>query len=163
VRYHVHVTGQSAGADVLEAPYADPEHAMAFASREFDHVSEHSPYEQADSPLYRAVADSVKRYLEQLALKLSPPLEVIVANAPDAPSPSRILIAPPEARELIERILASENLDRGWDIRTISGDGRRIHLLLERGDLPVEALALAAPPGPRAHMDPGPSVEVDAP
>lgn len=158
-RFHAEATGQAVHAsdrpgeaapappDVFEAPYADPERALAFALREFAHVRTLSPYEEADSPLYQAVAGSVKRYLEQLALKLSPPLEVIAVNAPDAPAPRSVLIAPPEARPLIERTLAAENLDRGWDIRSVSGDGRRIHLLLERGELPLDAVALASVPG----------------
>ena len=126
---------------MLEAPYADPVRALAFARREFSHLAELSPYEQDDSPLYQAVGRAVKDYFEKLALKLSPPLEVIDVRAGKAPAPSRILLIPPQARSLIQHTLESGNLDKGWDIRSVSGDLRRIHLLVERGELPQYKLS----------------------
>jgi hypothetical protein len=63
-----------------------------------------------------------------------------------------MVIAPPEARGLIEDSL--ESLDQSWVVRSQSGDPQRIHLLVVRGGLPVEAVAalaqeLALPAHPR--------------
>lgn len=147
-RYHTQITEEDPHAedtrDILEAPYADPKRALAFCHREFAHLLDISPYEQSDSPLFSAVEASVRRYFEELALKLSPPLEVIASRAGDAPAASRIAVGPPEARDLIERILKSGNLDRGFSLRSVSNDARRIHLLIERGHLPVPAVAVAS-------------------
>lgn len=152
-RYHdgVHQGGGSA----LDALYADPLRALDFARRELGHVGEVSPYEQADTPLFAAVSGCVTEYLQTLALKLSPPLEINAAAADEAPRASHTVVAPPEAHGLIERILADENLDSGWMIRAHSRDTQRIHLLLERGGLPVESVVLARS-GSDADAGPGP-------
>ena len=144
-RYHERISEGGAAA-ILEAKYADCDRIVDFARYELGHLAELSPYDDDQSPLFRAVAGSVEDFLEQLALKLSPPLAVIGTAAGDAPQPGLIAIVPPEARALIERVLAAKNLDPGWDIRSLSSDIRRIHLLCERGELPLDAIAIAGRP-----------------
>lgn len=138
-RFHAEAT---AAADPLEAPFADEDRLLAFCRRELAHVRELAPYEPARSPLADAVATGVRAYVQKLALKLSPPLEVIQSAASEAPAPRRMVIAPPEARGLIDDSLAS--LDQSWVVRSQSGDPRRIHLLVVRDGLPVEAVAAVA-------------------
>ena len=93
--------------------------------------------------LERFAADALRDFLRQLALKLSPPLETVETVAPSSRAPSRIAVVPPEAKPLVEATLAEEDLGGGWEVRALSGDLRRVHLVVDRGDLPLEALALA--------------------
>jgi hypothetical protein len=51
---------------------------------------------------------------------------------------------PAQASQLAESTLADENLRGAWDVRALSRDTRRIHLLIDRGELPLEAIAFAA-------------------
>ena len=145
-RYLAHVVRD---VDPLEAPFADPVSLLAFCEKELEHILEMSPYEDESNPLFAAVADSVRAYLRQLALKLSPPLEVIGVATGDAPTATRILVIPPDAVAMVEHIIKSDNLDRGWHVRPMSEDGSRIHLLIERGELVVDAVAAARPGGKR--------------
>jgi hypothetical protein len=131
------------GVDPLEAPFADPDLLLAFCEKELEHILAMSPYEDETNPLFAAVEDSVRSYLRQLALKLSPPLEVISIAAGDAPTAARVLVIPPDAVPMVEHIVKSDNLDRGWQVRPMSEDGSRIHLLIERGELVIEAVAAA--------------------
>ena len=149
-RFHAEAT---AAADPLEAPFADEDRLLAFCRRELAHVRVLAPYEPARSPLADAVAEGVRAHLQKLALKLSPPLEVIQSAASEAPAPRRVVIAPPEARALIEDSL--ESLDQSWVVRSQSGDPQRIHLLVARGGLPVEAVAALAQDAGVALAHPG--------
>lgn len=128
-----------AAGDPLDAPFADLDRLLAFCRRELEPVRTIAPYEPDGSPLAEAVATEVREHLRRLALKLSPPLELAPAHAAEAPPPQRMVIAPPEARALVDASL--EPLDQSWRVRSHSGDPQRIHLLLERGGLPVAAVA----------------------
>lgn len=148
-----------AAGDPLDAPFADLERLLAFCRRELEPVRTIAPYEPDGSPLAEAVAAGVREHLRRLALKLSPPLELAPAHAAEAPPPQRMVIAPPEARALVDASL--EPLDQSWRVRSHSGDPQRIHLLLERGGLPVAAVAgLEAGQGP--GLEPGLGVGVEA-
>ena len=127
--------------DPLEAPFADPDALVEFCMKELEHIREMSPYGDLDSPLFAAVTDGVETYLRQLALKLSPPLELIGASVGEAPAPARTMVIPLEAQAVVENILERDNLDRGWKLHALSSDTARIHLLIERGELPIEAVA----------------------
>jgi hypothetical protein len=111
--------------------------------KELAHIGEMSPYDDDESPLLGAVNEEMQAYLRQLALKLSPPLEVVASAVGEAPSPGRILVIPPDAAAMVEKILAGDNLHGGWSVRPASSDSTRIHLLIERGELHVEAVACA--------------------
>jgi hypothetical protein len=95
--------------------------------------------------LERIASDGLRAFLRQLSLKLSPPLEVVETLAIGTPPPSRMAVIPPEARALVEATLGEENIGGGWDIRSVSGDAHRVHLVIDRGELPLEALAVMAP------------------
>ena len=132
------------------APFARPEALLAFCDRELAIAASMCPFRwlpagdgHGPAALERFAADALRDFLRQLALKLSPPLETVETVAPSSRAPSRIAVVPPEAKPLVEATLAEEDLGGGWEVRALSGDLRRVHLVVDRGDLPLEALALA--------------------
>ena len=44
---------------------------------------------------------------------------------------------------LLRGILDEENLRGGWDVRASSGDPRRVHLLVARGEIELASLAIS--------------------
>ena len=132
--------------DPLEAPFADPEALTTFCMNELEHIREMSPYGDPSSPLFAAVTTGIETYLRQLALKLSPPLELVGASVGEAPSPARTMIIPLEAQVVVEKILERNNLAHGWNIHALSNDMARIHLLIEQGELPLDAVACSRSP-----------------
>lgn len=147
----------------IEAPFADPEALLVFCEKELSHAAEICPFQVASTAprggpqgesggteppglrrpvLERIASDGLRAFLRQLSLKLSPPLEVVETLAIGTPPPSRMAVIPPEARALVEATLGEENIGGGWDIRSLSGDTHRVHLVIDRGELPLEALAV---------------------
>jgi hypothetical protein len=124
------------------APFADPERLLAFSRREIASAAELSPFTAQGSALNQAASRATRTFLRQLALKLSPPLSVVEAVAADAGRPNRIAFVPPDAEPLVETTLESENLRGVWEIRAVSADRHRLHLLIERSGLPLDALSI---------------------
>ena len=127
------------------APFADPAPLIAFCRKELADVEHLSPFGDGSPALHKASAQAVRVFLRQLALKLSPPLELVEAAATGgAHRVDRIAFVPPEAEALFHGILEEDNLRGGWEVRATSGDPRRVHLLVARGEIEIGALALAA-------------------
>ena len=132
--------------DALEAPFADPDRLLAFAQGLLRPISTTSPFAaEGVNPLKRAVDRGVQQFLTQLALKLSAPLELISTVVKGIPAAERIAIVPPEAELVVKKTLSEENLGGKWRVTASSGDPCRIHLILERGGLPLSSLALLKP------------------
>ncbi|UQA59046.1 hypothetical protein [Polyangium aurulentum] len=129
------------------APFAAPDRLLAFCSRELGDLAASSPFEDGTSALARAAAEAVRGFLRRLLLKLSPPLELAGPNTFQAPPPLRVLLVPPEARRLVESTLAEGGFEGAWEVRALSGDPHRIHLVVAREGVPLEALALARSEG----------------
>jgi len=127
----------------VEAPFADPRRLMSFCEKELATFATRSPFVADGSALHAAASEATRTFLRQLALKLSPPLELVEPAARGVRPAMRAAIVPPDAKPLVESMLADENLRGGWEVHALSGDSRRIHLLIEKGELPLEALALA--------------------
>lgn len=131
-----------------EAPFADDEALLEFCRGELGAFGRLSPFSaEAPARLRTAAHDATRTFLKQLALKLSPPLEIVESASAGARAVARLVVVPPEAEGIVEDVLGGENVRGGWEIRAVSGDGRRIHLLLERGELPLDSLALVAAAG----------------
>jgi hypothetical protein len=111
-------------------------------------IEDVSPFEEGVSALHRAADDTTRRFLRRLFLKLSAPLEVASKYAPSAPAPQRVLFAPPEAKRLIDSVLADGGFESGWDVRGLSPDRHAVVLVVARSGLPLEAIALARPEEP---------------
>lgn len=156
--------------DLLDAPFADPERVLAFCRRELGALRDASPFDPALPPLAEAATEAVRAHLALLARKLSPPLELVQSAVRDTPVARRVVVAPAEARAVIEETLAP--LDQSWQVRALSSDPRRVHLLIDRGALPVAAVArvvsvppevrAAAPAGAHPDRDPEPPAEPGA-
>lgn len=125
------------------AAFADPARLLAACRRELGEVAAVSPFGEESPALRKAATEAVQGLLRDLALKLSPPLELVEATAP-AQAVDRVVFAPPGAEPLIRGILEGEDLRGGWEVRAVAGDPRRVHLLLSRGELEIGALALGA-------------------
>lgn len=129
--------------DALEAPFADPDRLLSFSMEQLKPLDGASPFATGSSnPLSSAVREGVAVFLRQLVMKLSLPLELIEASATNAPVTARLAIVPPQGAPLVETTLGDENLGGGWDVHALSEDPNRIHLVMERGGLEPEALAL---------------------
>jgi hypothetical protein len=127
------------------APFAAPDRLLAFCGRELGDLAASSPFEDGTSALSRAASGAVRGFLRRLLMKLSPPLELV---GPDAfGAPLRVLLVPPEARRLVESTLAEGGFEGAWELRALSGDPHRIHLVVAREGVPLEALALARAEG----------------
>jgi hypothetical protein len=142
-RYQATVIGDR---DPLEAPWADGDAVIAHCKLELAAGAAASPFSDAGSPITPRVRDALRAYLEQLALSLSPPLEVVEVAAEAAPATTSVLLVPAEAELLVRQILSASDLGGRWVLRTGSGDRSRIHLLIERDELGIEALACAREP-----------------
>lgn len=131
-----------------EAPFGAVQPLLDFCKRELASLEDVSPFEEGESALHRAADDTTRRFLRRLFLKLSAPLEVSSKYAPSAPAPQRVLFAPPEARRLIDSVLADGGFEGGWDIRGLSPDRHALVLVVARSGLPLDAIALARPEEP---------------
>lgn len=136
-RYQAKVIGDR---DPLDAPWVDGDALNAHCKHE---LSAAVPFADPSSPIAPRVRAALRDYLAQLSLSLAPPLEVVEVAAEDAPATSSLLLVPAEAEVLVREILAAEAIGGHWEVRTGSGDRSRIHLLLERDELGIEALACA--------------------
>lgn len=129
------------------APFARAEPLRAFCEIAFRDVRTLRPFAQVpgapETALTRSASSALREFLRQLALKLEPSLDVKETFALGSPTPTRVLVVPPEAKDLVESMLVEDDLAAGWEVRALSSDSQRIHMLVERGDLPLEALALA--------------------
>jgi len=132
----------------IEAPFGAVKPLLEFCRRELSSIEDVSPFEEGDSALHRAADDTTRRFLRRLFLKLSAPLEVASKYAPSAPAPQRVLFAPPEAKRLIDSVLADGGFEGGWDVRNLSPDRHAVVLVVARSGLPLEAIALARPEEP---------------
>jgi hypothetical protein len=139
------LTEALAAADWRMAPFADPQRLLPFCARELSALDKTSPFSPDGTALHAAAKKATRTFLQQLALKLSPPLALVETSAHGGRPLGQFAIVPPEAHELIERTLEDENLRGGWQVLAESRDHRRVHLLLERCELPLGALALAQP------------------
>gem|GEM_PF-5063842 len=131
-----------------DAPFGAVQPLLEFCHRELASLDDVSPFEPGESALHRAAEDAARRFLRRLFLKLSAPLEVAPKHAPAAPAPQRVLFAPPEARALVDAVLADGGFDSGWDVRGLSPDRHAIVLVVARSGLPLESIALARPEEP---------------
>lgn len=129
----------------IEAPFGAVQPLLEFCRRELSSLEDVSPFEEGEAALHRAADDTTRRFLRRLFLKLSAPLEVASKYAPSAPAPQRVLFAPPEARKLIDSVLADGGFESGWDVRGLSPDRHAVVLVVARSGLPLEAIALARP------------------
>jgi hypothetical protein len=130
----------------MAAPFTDTTALLEVAAKELARLDAICPFKPDSEVLFRCASEAARSFLQKLALKLSPPLATAEIAGLEAPRPRHIAVVPPEAEELIREILAGENLRGGWDVRALSKDARRIHLLIERGELPIEALRLGRAP-----------------
>lgn len=132
--------------DLLDAPFADPERVLDFCRRELDVLRDTSPFDPDLPPLAEAATAAVRAHLALLARKLSPPLELVQSAVRDTPAARHVVVASVAARAVIEETLTS--LDQIWQVRALSSDPRRVHLLIERGALPLAAVArvVSVPP-----------------
>jgi hypothetical protein len=131
-----------------EAPFAAPEALLAFCHRELDSLERASPFERGTSALHRAAEEQARTFLRRLFLKLSAPLEVAPKYAPEAPAPHRVLFAPPEAKPLIDAVLAEGGFEGAWEVRPFSPDPHAVRLLVARSGLSLDSLALSRPEEP---------------
>lgn len=131
----------------VEAPFASPNDLLSFVRQELEPLAEASPFEEGRSAIHGAASASARGFLRRLFGKLSPPLEVAAPHAEGAPPPVRMLFAPPEARALVDAVLAEEGFESAWDVRAISPDRHSIVLVVARIKVPLEALALAQKEG----------------
>ncbi len=129
----------------VEAPFGAVKPLLEFCRRELASLEDVSPFEEGESALHRAADEATRRFLRRLFLKLSAPLEVSTKYATTAPAPQRVLFAPPEARRLIDSVLADGGFESGWDVRSLSPDRHAVVLVVARHGLPLDALALARP------------------
>lgn len=128
-----------------EAPFGAVKPLLEFCRRELASLEDVSPFEEGESALHRAADETTRRFLRRLFLKLSAPLEVAAKYTSTAPAPQRVLFAPPEARRLIDSVLADGGFEGGWDVRSLSPDRHAVVLVVARHGLPLDALALARP------------------
>lgn len=129
----------------VEAPFGAIPPLLDFCRRELSSLQDVSPFEEGESALHRAADETTRRFLRRLFLKLSPPLEVATKYAAAAPAPQRVLFAPPEARRLVDSVLADGGFESGWDVRSLSPDRHAVVLVVARSGLPLEAIAMARP------------------
>lgn len=132
------------------APFAAAEPLRVFCEAAFRDDTSLRPFAHVAgapaSQLERIAQGALRDLLRQLALKLTPPIEIVEAFALEAPAVSHVVVVPKDAKELVESMLASEDLVAGWEVRALSSDARRVHLVVERGNLPLRALALVESP-----------------
>ncbi len=127
----------------VEAPFGSVKPLLEFCHRELASLAEVSPFEEGESSLHRAADDTTRRFLRRLFLKLSAPLEIAPKYAASAPAAQRLLFAPPEARRLIDSVLADGGFEGGWDVRGLSPDRHAVVLVVARNGLPFESIAVA--------------------
>lgn len=132
----------------VEAPFGSVPPLLEFCRRELASLADVSPFEEGESALHRAADDTTRRFLRRLFLKLSAPLEIAPKYATSAPAAQRVLFAPPEARRLIDAVLADGGFESGWDVRGLSPDRHAVVLVVARNGLPFESIALARPEDP---------------
>lgn len=134
----------------MGAPFADTSALLDAANTELSSLASICPFKPDSGALFRCASEAARSFLQKLALKLSPPLATAEYSHESHGRSRHIAVVPEEAEDLIRSILGGENLRGGWEIRGLSRDTRRIHLLIERRDLPLDALRLggALPPSP---------------
>jgi hypothetical protein len=125
------------------APFADPARLLAFCLRELATSGGLSPFDHPSPALSATVTEAVRALLRQLALKLSAPLAVAAHSAPSEHT-RRVAIVPPAARDLFEKMFASENVRGAWELLPDSEDPHRAHLLVVRTDLDRASLLRVA-------------------
>jgi hypothetical protein len=131
------------------APFADTAALLETASKELATLDTICPFKPESEALFKCASEAARSFLQKLALKLSPPLATSEIPAEGPARTRHIAVVPPEAEELIRSILADENLRGGWDVRGLSKDGRRIHLLIERSELAIDSIRLGGGRAPR--------------
>ncbi len=124
---------------ILEAPFADLDQVMHFCRRELESLRVESPFDAAVPPLREAARAGTRTHLARLVRKLSLPLELTQSDTHDTPRPRHLVIAPPEAAEPIDELLAP--LDQRWQLHSDAQDPQRIHLLIVQQGLPLAAIA----------------------
>lgn len=126
------------------APFADMPALFAFCDRELARLASLCPFKADSEALFRCASEATRTFLKRLALKLSPPLATIEAKGTELPRGRHIAVVPAEAEAFVSEVLAEENVRGGWDVRGLSKDPRRLHLLIDRGGISLDALRLAA-------------------
>lgn len=127
------------------APFADAGALTGAAAEELKALDAICPFKPESEALFRCASEEARSFLKKLSLKLSPPLSTIEPSSAGPARSRHIAVVPPEAEELVTGILADDNLRGSWEVRSLSRDVRRIHLLIERSELPLDALRLAGP------------------
>jgi hypothetical protein len=132
------------------APFAEIPALIAFGNKELARLEELSPFKPDSEALFRCASDATRSFLSKLALKLSPPLATIEVARGEVPRGRHIAIVPEGSEAFVNELLAEENVRGGWEVRGLSRDPRRIHLLIDRGGIGLDAIrALQAAPGAR--------------
>jgi hypothetical protein len=132
------------------APFAEIPALITFGNKELARLEELSPFKPDSEALFRCASDATRSFLSKLALKLSPPLATIEGARGEVPRGRHIAIVPEGSEAFVNELLAEENVRGGWEVRGLSRDPRRIHLLIDRGGIGLDAIrALQAAPGAR--------------
>jgi len=127
------------------APFAEIPALIAFCERELAGIEELSPFRPDSEALFRCASEATRSFLAKLALKLSPPLATADVARGEASRGRPIAIVPTGAEAFVNEILAEENVRGGWDVRGLSRDPRRIHLLIDRGGIGLDAIRALQP------------------
>ena len=130
--------------EILEAPFADLQHVMAFCRRELLSLGNESAFDTNVPPLMEAAQAGARMHIARLVRKLSPPLELLQSAVAESAPLRRIVVAPPEASELIDSLLTP--LDQRWQRHESRHDPQRIHLVMTRHGLSLEAVARLSNP-----------------
>lgn len=139
-----------AGSPWTAAPFAEIPALTAFCDKELARLDVLSPFKPDSEALFRCASDATRAFLSKLALKLSPPLATIEAARGEPPRGRHIAIVPEGAETFVNELFAEENVRGGWDVRGLSRDPRRIHLLIDRGGIGIDAIrALQSAGAPR--------------
>lgn len=132
------------------APFAEIPALIAFADKELARLRDLCPFRPDSEALFRCASEATRAFLSKLALKLSPPLATIELGRGEVPRGRHIAIVPTDAEAFVNELLAEENVRGGWEVRGLSKDPRRIHLLIDRGGIGLDAIrALQSPGGAR--------------
>jgi hypothetical protein len=122
------------------APFAEIPALIAFCERELARIEDLSPFRPDSEALFRCASEATRSFLAKLALKLSPPLATAEVTRGEASRGRPIAIVPTGAEAFVNEILAEENVRGGWDVRGLSKDPRRIHLLIDRSGIGLDAI-----------------------